>query len=154
MKDEEQHIDYDLLGKYLSGECSEEEARSVETWRSSSKTNQDEFDRLSPKAEVVIFAVIQEAVNNAKKYAQATVIDLNIQPDTETDTLTVSIVDNGQGFDVRTVTLSYEKTGSLGLINMQERTNTINGTFKIISEVGQGTQVILTVPLNENLLDS
>ena len=47
MKDEEQHIDYDLLGKYLSGECSEEEARSVETWRSSSKTNQEEFDRLA-----------------------------------------------------------------------------------------------------------
>ncbi len=47
MKDEERHIDYDLLGKYLSGECSKEEARSVETWRSSSKTNQDEFDRLA-----------------------------------------------------------------------------------------------------------
>ena len=47
MKDEEQHIDYDLLGKYLSGECTEEEARSVETWRSSSKTNKDEFDRLA-----------------------------------------------------------------------------------------------------------
>jgi ferric-dicitrate binding protein FerR (iron transport regulator) len=47
MKDEEQHIDYDLLGKYLSGECSEEEAKSVETWRSSSKSNQDEFDRLA-----------------------------------------------------------------------------------------------------------
>jgi ferric-dicitrate binding protein FerR (iron transport regulator) len=47
MKDEEQHIDYDLLGKYLSGECTEEEARSVEAWRSSSKTNQDEFDRLT-----------------------------------------------------------------------------------------------------------
>jgi ferric-dicitrate binding protein FerR (iron transport regulator) len=47
MKDEEQHIDYDLLGKYLSGESSAEEAREVETWKTSSKANQDEFDRLA-----------------------------------------------------------------------------------------------------------
>jgi len=47
MKDEERHIDYDLLGKYLSGESSAEESQAVETWKTSSKANYDEFDRLA-----------------------------------------------------------------------------------------------------------
>ena len=47
MKDEEQHIDYDLLGKYLSGESSTEETKAVESWKSSSKANHEEFDRIA-----------------------------------------------------------------------------------------------------------
>jgi ferric-dicitrate binding protein FerR (iron transport regulator) len=67
MKDEEQHIDYDLLGKYLSGECTEEEARSVEAWRSSSKTNQDEFDRLTRDEVVTDKSDIEEKLGVAEE---------------------------------------------------------------------------------------
>jgi signal transduction histidine kinase len=112
-----------------------------------------EFDRLSARAEVAIFAVVQEAVNNAKKYAQASHIDIVIEADEQQDRLTVTIMDDGQGFDVHTVTDDYDKRGSLGMINMQERTDAINGIFKIHSEVGQGTQVELSLPLTKNLLD-
>ncbi|MBE7470800.1 MAG: GAF domain-containing sensor histidine kinase [Anaerolineales bacterium] len=117
-------------------------------------TVEKEFERLSPKAEVAIFAVIQEAVNNAKKYAQASQIDLILQPDESQDTLTVLIKDNGLGFDVHKVKARYEERGSLGMINMQERSSAINGVFTIHSEVGQGTEVILTLPLHENLLSN
>jgi signal transduction histidine kinase len=113
-----------------------------------------EFKQLTTKAEVAIFAVIQEAVNNAKKYAQASRIDLTLQPDETQDTLTVSIKDNGKGFDVYTVNDDYDKRGSLGMINMQERTGAINGVFKIYSTVGQGTEVVLNLPLTENLISN
>lgn len=47
MKDEEQHIDYDLLGKYLAGETSADENEKVEAWKASSPENVAEFERLS-----------------------------------------------------------------------------------------------------------
>jgi signal transduction histidine kinase len=117
-------------------------------------TVEAEFERLSSRAEVAIFAVIQEAVNNAKKYAQAARIDIILQPDESRDTLTVLVKDNGKGFDVHAVKARYEERGSLGMINMQERTSAINGTFTIHSEVGHGAEVVLSLPLRENLLSN
>ncbi len=112
-----------------------------------------ELDRFHSNAEVAIFAVIQEAVNNAKKYAGASTINLSFSVNQKLDTVTVSIKDRGVGFEVRSVTQGYDKSGSLGLINMQERISAINGTFKISSAVGQGTEVLLTLPLKENYLN-
>ncbi|MBN1218388.1 MAG: GAF domain-containing sensor histidine kinase [Anaerolineae bacterium] len=117
-------------------------------------TTTHEFARLSSRAEVAIFAVIQEAVNNARKYAYASRIDLILDPDEDNDILTVSIKDNGVGFDVQTVKGRYDERGSLGMINMQERADGVNGTFKIRSEVGKGTEVTLSLPLSENLRNS
>ena len=65
--------------------------------------------------------------------------------------LAIAIKDNGAGFDIPAVTADYEKRGSLGMINMQERTEMINGQLRIHSGVGQGTRVILNLPLSENL---
>lgn len=115
-------------------------------------TVEGEFERFSPKAEVTIFAIVQEAINNAKKYAQASRIDLILRPDLEQDRLTVTIKDDGVGFDVRAVQQGYDRQGSLGMISMQERTNILNGHLEIRSQAGQGTEVILTLPLSENLL--
>lgn len=117
-------------------------------------TVEHEFERLSPRAEVAIFAVIQEAVNNAKKYAQASQIDLILRPDYTQDTLNVIVKDNGLGFDVHAVKAQYDERGSLGMINMQERTNAINGTLTLHSAVGQGTEVMLSLPLTENLFNT
>jgi signal transduction histidine kinase len=113
-------------------------------------TIENGFERLSPKAEVAIFAIVQEAINNAKKYAQATHIDLAVRANEEQDTLTVFIKDDGCGFDVKQVKARYEEQGSLGLINMQERAEMIGGTLKIHSEIGRGTKVVLSLPLSEN----
>ena len=113
---------------------------------------EQEFERLSRKAEVAIFSIIQEAVNNAKKYAQASQIHLVIQVDKPQDSLTFLIKDDGIGFDVQQVKAWYDAQGSLGMVNMQERTEMINGQLKIQSEMGQGTAVILNLPFTENLL--
>jgi len=119
-----------------------------------SLTVENEFERLSPRAEVAIFAIVQEAINNAKKYAQASQVDLLVQADNEQDTLTVLIKDDGRGFDVQQVKARYDEQGSLGLINMQERTEMIGGTLKIHSEIGKGTSVVLNLSLVENLRDT
>jgi two-component system, NarL family, sensor histidine kinase DegS len=111
-----------------------------------------EFGRLSPKTEVAIFAVIQEAINNAKKYANATWIDVMLDPDIGEDTLTVFVKDDGDGFDIQAVTAKYDERGSLGIINSRERADAINGSFTIRSDKGKGTEVILRLPLKENLL--
>jgi len=110
-----------------------------------------EFGRLSPKTEVAVFAVIQEAINNAKKYANAR-IEVMLDPDVDEDTLTVFVKDDGEGFDIQAVTSDYDERGSLGLINSRERAEAINGTFTIRSGEGKGTEVILrrdTTPATE-----
>ncbi len=112
-----------------------------------------DFERLSAQAEEIIFAVIQEAVNNAKKYAHASRIDLVLQPDRQQDTLTVLIKDDGVGFDVAEVKAGYDHRGSLGLLNMQERAGIVEGSFTIHSAIGRGTEVILNLPLSLNLLN-
>lgn len=112
-----------------------------------------EFERLLPKAEVAIFAIVQEAVNNAKKYAEASRIDLILDAETSGETLAVFVKDDGAGFDVQSMTSGYEERGSLGMINSRERAASINGTFTIHSEKGKGTEVILRIPLSENLLE-
>jgi signal transduction histidine kinase len=115
-------------------------------------TVENQFLRLTPKAEVAIFSIIQEAVNNAKKYANASQIELVVQADPQQDSLTFLIKDNGAGFDVQKVKARYDEQGSLGMINMQERTEMINGQLRIQSAIGQGTRIILNLPLSENLL--
>jgi signal transduction histidine kinase len=112
-----------------------------------------EFDRLSAKSEVAIFAIVQEAINNAKKYANASRIDVIIEPNERENILAVTVKDDGDGFDVQSMTSLYDQRGSLGMINSQERADTINGTFTIHSEEGKGTEVILRLPLAENLLN-
>ncbi len=112
------------------------------------------FKRLSKRAEIAIFAVIQEAVNNAKKYARTSTVEILIKPDKAQDRLTVTVQDNGRGFDLHTTQKSYDKRGSIGLVNMRERAEAISGQFSLWSEVGRGTTVQLLVPLTENYVNS
>jgi len=107
-----------------------------------------EFGRLSHNAEVAIFSVVQEAINNAKKHAKASRIDIEVTP--TDDSLTVVIRDNGVGFDVGKVAGRYDERGSLGMLNMKERAAIVNGTLSISSQPGQGTAITLHLPLAAN----
>lgn len=96
----------------------------------------------------VIFAIVEEAVNNARKYAQATHIWVRLKP-IQKDIAVLEVQDNGVGFDVSLVDATYESRGSLGMINMRERTDLVNGIFHIDSKVGKGTHVQVVIPLSE-----
>jgi signal transduction histidine kinase len=108
-----------------------------------------EFDRLSHNAEVAIFSVVQEAITNAKKHACASRIDIEVTPDN--DNLVVVVRDNGAGFDTKAVAARYDERGSLGMLNMKERAEIVEGTLSISSQPGQGTAIILRLPLATNL---
>ena len=88
---------------------------------------------------------MQEAVGNVRKHAHASHLELTVAK--QDGNLVVTIRDDGQGFDVARVDSSYDQCGSLGLLNMRQRAEMLNGTLSIESAVGQGTLVKLTVPL-------
>ena len=104
------------------------------------------FDqRLDPKVETTVFTIMQEAVNNARKHAKGKNIWLRLTQ--QGDKLVASVQDDGVGFDLKAIQSSYEKRGSFGLLNMQERAELIGGGTEIRSAQGKGTAVIITVPL-------
>jgi signal transduction histidine kinase len=95
---------------------------------------------LSPELTLCVYRVVQEALQNAGKYSQARQVSVSIRGGP--DSLVLSIVDDGRGFDV----LSAWGQG-LGLISMRERLEAIGGSFHILSTPGAGTRIDITVPL-------
>ncbi len=100
----------------------------------------------------VIFYIIEEAANNARKHANALHIWVRLRP-FETDIALLEIEDDGLGFDVETVNRSYDKRGSLGMVNLRERTELVNGLLNIDSAPGKGTRVQVYIPLTEEAAD-
>ena len=93
----------------------------------------------------VLFFIAEEAINNARKHAKATHIWVRMQR--ERDLLHLEVVDDGVGFDVRSVEADYERRGSLGMLNLRERTELVSGLLQLASVPGEGTRVHVVVPL-------
>ncbi len=100
--------------------------------------------QLSQEAEGVVFAIIEEAIGNARKHSQATEIRINMVA--RSNNLYVEVIDNGVGFDVEATKSTYDQRTSLGLINMDERAREVGGHSTLSSEVGRGTTVTVQVP--------
>jgi signal transduction histidine kinase len=100
---------------------------------------------LDTKTEGTLFNIIQESINNSLKYAKAEHIWIRLRQ-TPT-TLEVTVQDDGRGFDLQKVLESYDKRGSFGLLNIEERAKLIGGTSELTSALGHGTTVRVTVPL-------
>ena len=88
-----------------------------------------------------LYRIVQESINNALKYAQATKIDVALTK-MEDDTLQLSVQDNGMGLDVDAV----DQSRHFGLLGMRERAQALHGTFSIDSAPNQGTKIQITVP--------
>lgn len=95
--------------------------------------------RYGHKFEAAVFRMIQEAVQNAVKHAQAKII--RVQFEATQQKLNVRIVDDGIGFDQEAT-----KHQSFGLIGMRERIEMLDGSLKVESELGQGTKVKISLP--------
>ena len=102
----------------------------------------------------VIFYLCEEAVNNARKHAKATVILVSLKffPE-QPEIASLEIIDNGVGFNVKQVMGDYEKRGSLGMVNLQERADLVNGRLNIDSVPKKGTRVRVLIPLTEKAGD-
>jgi signal transduction histidine kinase len=99
--------------------------------------------RLPPECELCCFRVAQEAMANALRHADATELQVAIAFDGTL--LSLSVRDNGRGFDTETFERRPEQLHSLGLLGMQERVTALGGLFKIRSAPGDGTEVSLTL---------
>lgn len=100
--------------------------------------------QLTGEAEGVVFAIIEEAVGNAKKHAQASEIRINLLAGKSS--LMVEIKDNGVGFDVEATKSTYDQRTSLGLLNLDERAQLVGGVCSIESARGRGTTVRVEIP--------
>lgn len=92
-----------------------------------------------------LFYLIEEAVNNARKYANASQIRVVVTR--QGDFVVVQVIDNGKGFDASNAFQQSERQGSFGMVNMKERAELIDGIFEIDSRPGRGTTVTVTVPI-------
>lgn len=98
----------------------------------------DALPALSPTQESDLYYIIVEALNNIVKHAAATCLTLQLAQ--QNGHLHLQIVDNGQGFD------PAQKTGGLGLRNMQERVNRLQGTLTMVSQPKRGTTLQMVMP--------
>lgn len=90
-----------------------------------------------------IYRIIQEAVNNALKYAGADEIEVNISA--KNNQYHIEIADNGKGYDANTI-----EQGN-GLNNMKKRAREIGGNVDFVSKINKGTRVHLIFPLKETI---
>lgn len=98
--------------------------------------------RLAPEVESNLLRIAQESVANALKHANAAQIHIRLEFDAASLTLTVS--DNGRGFDPAAMQTSL--SGHFGLLGMKERANRIRGALTVQSLIDHGTSIEVTVP--------
>jgi signal transduction histidine kinase len=111
-------------------------------------------NQLDLSKQTVVFYIIEEAVNNARKHAEATEILIKLKYiGADHELALLDINDNGKGFDVSDVNASYDRRGSLGMVNLRERAELINGILHIDSAPGQGTKVQVVIPLTAEAID-
>ena len=87
-----------------------------------------------------IYRILQEAFHNITKHAHATLVDLQFFG--YEDELVITIEDNGKGF-------KQHSSKGIGLQNMQARAASLNGTLEVSSQPGQGTQIMLRIPMKK-----
>jgi signal transduction histidine kinase len=104
-------------------------------------------DGLDMSKQAVVFFIAEEAINNAHKHGEAANIWVELQR-TEADIILLEVRDDGVGFNVGAVDANYEQRGSLGMVNMRERSELVSGVLRIISAEGEGTRIILEVPVS------
>ncbi len=108
----------------------------------------DDVDGLfSPEAQITIYRIFQEILNNIVKHARANHLKLNIKKLEKS--VQFWVTDNGEGFDVEEALSGKIKDRGLGLTSMKERVNMLGGSFNIESEEGRGTTITINVPFSE-----
>ena len=101
--------------------------------------------RLLPEIETACFRIVQEALTNIAKYANANQVLIELSHHGEY--LHLSVTDNGQGFDTAAMQEHATQGKSIGILGMQERAMLIGGKLTIDSAIGRGCQITLQCPL-------
>ena len=89
--------------------------------------------------------MVQEAVNNARRHAQASVIQVTIEF-ADNHHVTITVEDDGIGFDMEALQAEWIDRESFGLMSMKERIELLDGEFLVTSVAGEGTRITAKVP--------
>lgn len=102
-------------------------------------------EEISAEMQITLFRIFQEATTNIARHAEAQHVFIYVKNDAKRFTMTIE--DDGKGFDTSTVFENTMTGRGLGILGMKERVAQVNGTIKICSVPGQGTTTLCTVPL-------
>ena len=103
--------------------------------------------RFAPEVETAAYRLVQEALTNVARHAQAA--EATVRISTHRQTLLIEIEDNGRGFDVESVMMAGETTGFAG---MRERVVLLEGQFTVESRPGAGTRLIAELSIADTPL--
>jgi len=103
--------------------------------------------RLDDEVELVLFRITQEALRNIGRHAQATQATVIVEFGDRTIRLTVT--DDGKGFDAPHSVADLPRYGKLGLAGMSERAELVGGQLRILSAPGEGTTIMVELPVHE-----
>ncbi|NEW78745.1 MAG: tetratricopeptide repeat protein [Gelidibacter sp.] len=98
-----------------------------------------DWENISNSIKINCYRVLQESLQNIHKYAKATEVKIEFYK--ENENLVLSVKDNGLGFDTKF------KNKGIGQKNMLSRAKSLNGKVEFISSLGNGTKVIMKIPL-------
>ena len=151
--DEVRNISFNLMPSVLSdfGIASALKLLCIQTARNTAKTIIFEdanwvSQRLDRNVEIGLYRIAQEALNNAIKYSEAD--EINIELGIKNETIELSIIDDGKGFqrneNNESILLDNQRNG---ISNMEERAEMIGGFVKIVTNKGRGTKVYAKIPL-------
>ncbi len=108
-------------------------------------TDISEIDNLfSQDAQIRIYRIMQEALTNIAKHAQAKKMKVLIEQDEEG--ISILVEDDGKGFDPRKILTKISTERGWGLAAMEERARMLGGSLDLWSQEGKGTQIILRIP--------
>jgi len=101
--------------------------------------------RLPTEIETAVFRIVQEAVNNVVKHARAQHVHIRLT--WQASQFSACVQDDGLGFDPEAVLRDSQSLRGVGLLGMQERAALLGGTLQVWSRIGEGTRLVLNVPI-------
>ncbi|MBI4786272.1 MAG: HAMP domain-containing protein [Chloroflexi bacterium] len=107
---------------------------------------------LRAEQELSLYRITQEALTNVRKHAHATEVRVNLT--FEKSALRLIVADNGEGFKVPGALTELAQRGSFGLMGIQERVWAMEGSLSVESGQGQGTQLLVTMPLENHSVEA
>lgn len=109
----------------------------------SSYVHKDPVGTLPPDVTICIYRVVQECLSNISRHAKASQVEVELI--CESDGVSLSVRDNGVGFDSSP---GAQMSGHLGLLSMKERVRMAKGTLEVESTPLKGTEILVDIPLD------
>lgn len=108
-------------------------------------TTRGRLDNLGDALNISIYRIVQECLTNVSKHAEATEVGVDLERGRaeQGDVISLSVLDNGVGFEPGTT------QRGLGLLGMRERVEALDGVFRIAAAPGQGVRITIEIPVEE-----